>query len=852
MENIIYLKDYKPLDWAVKHVEIIFDLQKESTIIQTKLHMRLQGDKKAPIQLYGEGLITHAMKVDEEDIDVSSLDIKDNLLTLTAPLKESFIIETKVEVNPKENTHLLGLYASSHMLCTQCEAEGFRRITWFTDRPDNLATWEVTLKGDKDNYPILLSNGNLIQKGELEAGKHFTIWQDPHPKPSYLFALVAGDLSLLHDKFITMSGKKVDLNIWVLKGNESKAEWSMQCLKKAFRWDEERYGREYDLKQFNIVSVPDFNMGAMENKSLNIFNDALFLANQASATDKDFERIDTVIAHEYFHNWTGNRITCRDWFQLSLKEGLTVYRDQQYTEENYIASTARMEQVNMIRNVQFKEDAGPLSHPIRPDHFVDISNFYTVTIYEKGAEIIRMLHNLLGDEAYEKGIKLYFDRHDGQAVTVEDFIKAFEDANKTDLAYFFRWYIQAGTPLVKLDIQYEGDNILLHFKQELPHQEKKKPQIIPIKFAGISPQGEEVIEEQMFILDDWQKTAVFRDIPQDTIISWNRDFSAPIKMQDNLSLDKKLALIALDTSAYGRSEAFFQTASHILLDEYEGKNQTKEKQKLAKALKSTLRDNNLNKGDLAGLMSLPSESYLNEQLPFLDPQKIRIIKENFITYMAQSCQMALKEKFEQTLKVDNKELTAKAMANRSLIKACLYYLACLPDEDIITYLKNQLTDGTNMTLRETALYMACYYHKDELIDVIDAFEQEFKDQPLVLDKYFKARALSVQNIEEMEALVMHPAFNLKNPNRARSLLESFAANLPQLHAQDGSGYAFMVKYLQQLDRINPEVASRVAQPLAVLQKLQGKQKVLLYGHLKNLRETVKSKTLIETLNRALS
>lgn len=852
MENIIYLKDYKPLDWVVRHVEISFDLQKEKTFVHTKLHMILQGDAKASIELYGEDLITHFIKVDGKDIDVASLHVKDNLLFLEPPLKEEFIIETRVEINPSANTHLSGLYASSHMLCTQCEAEGFRRITWFTDRPDNLATWRVMLKGDKEIYPILLSNGDLIVKGDLDDGKHFTLWHDPHPKPSYLFALVAGDLSLLHDEFITMSGKKVDLNIWVLKGNEKKAHWSMECLKKAFRWDEKRYLREYDLNQFNIVSVPDFNMGAMENKSLNIFNDKLFLAEQSSATDKDFERIDTVIAHEYFHNWTGNRITCRDWFQLSLKEGLTVYRDQQYTEENYIASAARMEQVSMMRNVQFKEDAGPLSHAVRPDSFVDISNFYTVTIYEKGAEIIRMLHNMIGDEAYDKGIALYFERHDGGAVTVEDFIQSFEDANNMDLSQFFHWYTQAGTPLVELNVEYENGALKLHFEQKLKDQNHKKPQIIPIKIAGLTPKGDEVIAEQMIILDDWQKTVIFENKPQDTIISWNRDFSAPIRMKDNISFEQKLALIMADKNSYSRVDAFFQSALLIILAEYEGIDQTEEKIQLAKALDFALKDKNLSQGDLAGLMELPTESYINEQLEFFDPQNVHNLKRNLVAYLAQTCNTALKARFNEAVLADSKDLTPIAMANRSLINICVRYLASLDDEQIIHYLEEQLTSGHNMTLRETALDVACCYHKNRLSKAIAVFEEEFRSEPLVLDKYFRAQALSAVNVAEIEELMKHSGFSLKNPNRTRSLLGSFAANLSLLHSTNGEGYGFMVKYLTKLDALNPEIASRLAQPLAVLHKFEGEPKELLRHHLKELRKQVSSKTLIETLDRALS
>lgn len=852
--NMIYLKDYKALDWAIQHVDLTFDLTQENTKVQSKLHMVLQGDKNAKIILNGENFIPVSLKVDGKNIDVSTLEIVDEKIYLDAPDKQEFIIEAEVIVNPKANTQLSGLYASETMLCTQCEAEGFRRITWFTDRPDNLATWNVKLIADKSLYPVLLSNGNFKGAGELADNKHYTEWYDPHPKPSYLFALVAGDLGSLHDEFITMEGNKVALNIWVLKGNEKKAEWSMKCLKNAMAWDEKTYKRAYDLEQFNIVSVPDFNMGAMENKSLNIFNDALFLADQKSATDKDFERIDTVIAHEYFHNWTGNRITCRDWFQLSLKEGLTVYRDQQYTEETYTASVARMDEVSIVRNAQFKEDAGPLSHPVRPDHFVDISNFYTVTIYDKGAEVIRMLNNLLGDEAYYKGIALYFERFDGQAVTIEDFIQSFEDANDVDLSQFFRWYTQAGTPTVSLTREYYNGDLILHFTQKLANQEQKQPQIIPIKFAAYAPSGKEVITEQMLIIDDWEKNFTFNNIGQDAIPSWNRDFSAPIKTQDDLSFDERLILVAVDNNSFNRADAFFQSALEVILDETQGKDAMDKQAKLAHALNQALEDSQISHGDLAGLMSLPSESYINQQLQYIEPQKVHHIKLGLTQYLANACLTNLKSKFHAAIMADDNQLTPSSMATRSLITTCLGYLAALEDADATAYIKQQLLSGSNMTLRATALNLASQFYNEVLDEEIAHFEQEFHNEPLVMDKYFRAQAAIVMPnaAQHIENLMQNTAFSLTNPNRLRALLGTFAATMANLHATDGSGYKLMEKYLIKLDTINPEIASRMAQPLAVVQLLQGGQQQMLITTLKNIKAKVKSKTLIETIDRALS
>lgn len=852
--DMIYLKDYKPLDWVIGHVDLVFDLTQEKTIVQSKLHIALQGDKNAKIILNGEDFTPVSLNIDGRDIDVTNLEVCDEKIYLDAPDKQEFIIEAKVIVNPKANTQLSGLYASETMLCTQCEAEGFRRVTWFTDRPDNLATWNVKLIADKSAYPVLLSNGNFKGAGEMGDNKHYAEWYDPHPKPSYLFALVAGDLGLLHDEFTTMEGNKVDLNIWVLKGNEKKAEWSMKCLKNAMAWDEKTYKRAYDLEQFNIVSVPDFNMGAMENKSLNIFNDALFLADQKSATDKDFERIDTVIAHEYFHNWTGNRITCRDWFQLSLKEGLTVYRDQQYTEETYTASVARMDEVSIIRNAQFKEDAGPLSHSVRPAHFVDISNFYTVTIYDKGAEVIRMLNNLLGDEAYYKGIALYFERFDGQAVTIEDFIQSFEDANEADLSQFFLWYTQAGTPNITLKREYDKGSLVVHFTQQLVEQQYKQPQIIPIKFAAFAPDGTEVIGEQMLILDDWEKTFTFNNIAKNTIVSWNRDFSAPIKTQDDLSFDERLILVAVDNNNFNRADAFFQSALEVILDEI-ADNDTKDKKvKLANALNQALTDAQMSHGDLAGLMNLPSESYINQQLKYIEPQKTHQVKLGLTQYLANACLPNLKVKFHQAIQADDNQLTPSSMATRSLIGGCLGYLAALEDADAANYIAKQLLSESNMTLRAAALNLASQYYNTILQDEIAHFEQEFHHEPLVMDKYFRAQAAIVipNAAEHIEKLMQNTAFSLKNPNRLRALLGTFAATMANLHAADGSGYKLMEKYLIKLDTLNPEIASRMAQPLAVVQLLQGQQKEMLITTLNNIKANIKSKTLLETINRALS
>ncbi len=855
--NVTYLRDYTPLDWAVKHVDLEFTLDAQTTTVHAKLHMQLNGDPTGDILLFGEDLTTIFIKIDGELQDLTSLKQEGTLLYLTPPSdKYSFIIETCVHIHPNKNTQLMGLFQSSVMLCTQCEAEGFRRITWFTDRPDNLATWTVKLTADQTQYPVLLAGGDCIEKGQLEQGQHYAIWHDPHPKPSYLFALACGKLEQLHDSFTTKDGKNVDLNIWVKAGNEERVTWSMQCLKKAMAWEEDVYGLQYDLGQFNIVSVPDFNMGAMENKSLNIFNDKVFLANTELATDKDFELIDAVIAHEYFHNWTGNRITCRDWFQLSLKEGLTVFRDQQYTEDHYNRTRARIEQVHMMRSAQFKEDAGGLSHPVRPDHFVDISNFYTVTIYEKGAEIIRMLYNMLGKDAYYKAIALYIKRHDGKAVTVEDFIQSFEDACDMDLSQFFLWYTQRGTPSVHLERKYIDGGLTLTFSQTLTNaeKEKKQPQVIPIKLAGINNHGQEVIAEQMVILDDWQKTIHFDNIKDDTIISWNRDFSAPIKTSDDHSFDERLFLAQHDTNIFNRADAFFHCTTSIVMDAIKGDDVTTQSHRLAAVLSSIIHDDFCSSGEKAAIMQLPNASYINQQLQYVEPEAVEQALKTLKHTLAKQNYQYLKDAFNAVLALDAPDdLAPEAMGRRTFINSCLSYLTCLNDPDIAAYLTHHLTNPTSMTLRAVALSCAIAQQEEAQADAIASFVKEFENEPLVCDKYFQAKASKTTDKPKamLDALTSHPQFSLSNPSRVYAVYRSFCSNPANLHQSGGRGYAIICDILKQLDSINPEVAARLAQALAVKDQLKPDLQEKLIQHLTALKAEVSSKNLLENIDRIL-
>ncbi len=896
MEKIKYLKDYQQTDWRIESVDLEFHLDKVATIVKSNLSLVRQSSASKPIVLQGEELLTKSVICNGNEIKL------DEKLSSSKELKidvdndiEQVSLQIEVEINPSENKQLMGLYYSGSMLTTQCEAEGFRRITWFYDRPDAMTIWRVKLIADKDLYPILLSNGNKVEAGNIAgSNKHYVTYFDPHPKPSYLFALVAGDLARVAESFTTMSGKHVELSAWVLHGNEEKAKWGITKLKNAMTWDERNYGREYDLEQFNIVSVPDFNMGAMENKSLNIFNDAAFLADKETATDYDYQWVDAVVAHEYFHNWTGNRITCRDWFQLCLKEGLTVYRDQRYSEQYYGGGVVRQQQVDKLMERQFPEDASALAHAARPSSFVNISNFYTVTVYEKGAEICRMLNTLLGDEAYRKGTDYYFEHFDNKAVTVEDFVYSFEQANNIDLSQFLLWYKQSGTPKVTLNVTRDGDYIHLAFTQELGKTKdwnakelgEKQAQVIPIRFALIDEDlgnmelidanGNNLGTETILILDDFNKSFAFKDNSKKALVSWNRGFSAPIIGKDNLPLAEKISLMACESDVFCRINLKQELLTRLLfsrLDDditnrlwQEKSNEylnEDEQELVISSFSKVFADNDLEPAQVASMLSLPSPLSLNQKLAKYLPLDIHNELNKFSKEIAARFESDFTELYHNSRAMhfeyvsSDDELNPKAMQYRSLMAVCAKYLASLGTEHaIFAQLKEDIANkNINHTIKMQALsLLAAYGDWQDVAASLHNFAKQVEDNPLVLDNYFTALAKRYDNnsLDRVAQLMQHKGFDIKNPNRLRAVLSGFVNNLPVFHASDATGYRFLANIILQVDKFNRDISSRWATFLAVVKRLEGEQQEQLLSILQELKSEDISEQLEEIIDKAIN
>ncbi|PZO87547.1 MAG: aminopeptidase N, partial [Micavibrio aeruginosavorus] len=768
-----------------------------------------QGDEA--VFLNGEHLKLISVAIDGKTIDA----IPDEKgLTLPAQ-NDDFTLEVVTEIEPEKNTRLEGLYQSGGTYCTQCEAEGFRTITYYPDRPDVMATFTVRVEADEKSCPVLLSNGNLIEKGTLGNGRHFTVWEDPTPKPCYLFALVAGDLVHIHDTFKTRSGNDVDLYIYVRKGDEEQCGHAMQSLIKSMKWDEDVYGREYQYNIFNIVAVSDFNMGAMENTSLNIFNTALVLAHPETATDADFLRVESVIAHEYFHNWTGNRVTCRDWFQLSLKEGLTVFRDQEFTADLNSRDVARIDDVQHLRKMQFPEDAGPLSHPIRPDNYIEINNFYTMTVYEKGAEVIRMFHTLLGAQNYRKATDLYFDRFDGQAVTTEDWAKCMEDASGLDLTQFKLWYNQAGTPQVEARGEYNetAKTYTLTLKQTVPAtpgQADKKPMHIPVSVGLISPNGDDMIETQVLHLTKPEQSFTFENIGARPVPSILRNFSAPVKLTTDLGDEDLRFLMVHDSDGFNRWEAGQTYALRVVnnlidngvIDEA-----------YFESFESLLNQAVQGKGDkalLARALSLPEIQIIAQTRSVVDPDAIFSAREKIKRECAKRFSDKLKSLYESNLESGAYSIAPEAMAKRSLKNTVLGYL----DDPALA--AEQYQNATNMTDRVAALGVLTDHEGEYKTAAFADFYERFKNYQLVVDKWFSLQAIGVNDntVANIKTLAQHKDFTLKNPNRVRSLYAAFAMNNPvSFHRADGSGYVLLKDAVVALNGINPQIAARMLTPL---------------------------------------
>jgi aminopeptidase N len=805
-----YRKDYQPPDWLVPDVHLDFDLGAERTLVTATLSVTRHGEHDRPLILDGDELTPLSVTVDGTNAEwaVQSGDLHISLAGNAAT------IMVTVELCPQANTKLMGLYASSGMLCTQCEAEGFRRIIFFPDRPDILSRYAVRMSGSKADFPVLLSNGNLTACGDGPDGKHWAEWVDPFPKPSYLFALVAGQLAAHRDQFITMNGKTVDLAIWVDEADLAKTGHAMDALKTSMKWDEDVYGREYDLGIFNIVAVADFNFGAMENKSLNIFNSRYILADADTATDLDYDNILGIVAHEYFHNWSGNRVTCRDWFQLSLKEGFTVFRDQQFSADQGSAAVKRIEDVRMLRASQFQEDAGPLAHPIRPDSYMEIGNFYTATVYNKGAEVIRMLHSLLGTEKFREGSDLYFDRHDGQAATCEDFIKAMEDGSGEKLSQFRLWYSTAGTPKVAVAVTEDAEALTLTIDQVIPDtpgQTGAAPLAIPLSLAVFDQTTGQKLDDRLELLTQARQQVRISPKPAKAALSINRGFSAPIIVESQRDAEQLAFLAAHDDDPFGRYEAIQQLMVNTLVAKV-----TKgeaDHGPVIKAVRNTLSSNALDPAFVAEAVLLPSEAFIGDQLLVVDPDAIHDAREGLRADLAKSLQGEWQAKYD----LHGKEAyayTPEAKGGRRMRNVALGYLSAA-SEQAADLANTQYHAADNMTDRLAALQSLINGETALRQPALAAFYDRYRDNAIVIDKWFSAQVMASRGdvIETAHKLQGHADFSLTNPNRVRALAGALSVNQHQFHRADGAGYRFLADIVIALDPINPQTSAKLLPPL---------------------------------------
>ncbi|MDZ7853636.1 MAG: aminopeptidase N [Halomonas sp.] len=870
-----YLSDYRPPAYRVIRTELTFDLDPNATRVKACLHIERHPEREAgaPLELDGEQLALKAIAIDGQPLEPDEYEVGEaNLVVHRVP--EAFQLDTEVEVAPDGNTALSGLYRSSGMFCTQCEAEGFRRITFYPDRPDVMATFSTTVIGSAEQEPVLLSNGNPVERGELPGGRHFVTWEDPHPKPSYLFALVAGDLKKVEDSFTTMSGRDVTLQIWVEEENLDKTDHAMASLKRAMQWDEEAYGREYDLDLFMIVAVNDFNMGAMENKGLNIFNSAAVLTHPHTATDGAFQRVEGIVAHEYFHNWSGNRVTCRDWFQLSLKEGFTVFRDQCFSADTNSAPVKRIEDVSFFRTAQFAEDAGPTAHPVRPDHYIEIGNFYTLTIYEKGAEIVRMLSNLVGEEAFRRGSDLYFARFDGQAVTIEDFVNCMAEASGQDLAQFMLWYSQAGTPEIDAHGEYDYANaeyrlILRQRTPATPGQPDKRALHIPVRLGLVGTKsgrdlrltldGESLGSDAVIHLREEEQEFLFTDVSEAPIPSLLRGFSAPVRLHFPFGREDLAFLQAKDSDGFNRWDAGQRLALLAMDDLIAAHRNGVEKvmdPRVVEAFRSLLAAEIDDKAVLAQMLTLPSEAYIAEQQPLVDVDAIHAAR----TFVKQRLALALRDDFLRVYHENQDDAPyapePEQIAARSLRNVALSYLMAIEDEAGLELAREQFEADHNMTDVRHALTLLVHSSRGDIADpALKAFGAKWAHDPLVMDQWFAIQVTRPQSdvLDRVKFLMEHPAFSLKNPNKVRALIGTFANQNPvNFHRDDGAGYRLLADTVIELNRLNPEIAARMITPLTRWARFDEARQELMKGELERIRAEELSPNVYEVVEKALA
>ncbi len=855
-----FLKDYKKPDFEIGEVHLTFDIHEgRTTVTATTSYHRTNKDARNLV-LDGQNLELKSVAMNGEKLSTNRYTVDENSLTIS-DVSDDFTLDVVTDIKPEENTALEGLYSSGGNYCTQCEPEGFRKITYYLDRSDVMTKFTTRIQADK-KFPVLLSNGNCVDKGELTGGRHFAVWEDPHKKPCYLFALVAGDLKHLHDTFTTMNGKKVDLYIYVNPGNEDKCRHAMDSLKASMKWDEEKYGREYDLDIFNIVAVNDFNFGAMENKSLNIFNSRLILARPETATDGDYLAIEGVVAHEYFHNWTGNRITCRDWFQLSLKEGLTVFRDQCFSSDMNSAAVQRIDDVEGLRNAQFPEDASPMAHPIRPDNYIEINNFYTATVYEKGAEVIRMMHTLLGPEKYRKGTDLYFQRHDGQAVTCDDFVQCMQDASGIDLSQFRLWYSQAGTPAIKASGSYDAaaKKYTLTLEQNIPDtpgQANKKPMHMPIAVGLLGKSGKDLLPETTRILQlkEKQQKFTFDNISEKPVPSILRGFSAPVKLVSDVTEDELIFLMAHDSDGFNRWDAG-QTYLQRLILGFAGGKEKKLPAACMDAFGALITDKKADRALLAKALALPSENYLAQLMDVVDVDGLYAARKFVMGEIGKKYFKELKDLYAANADDGPYAPSPLAVGKRRLKTIALRYLQEAGGPDAVALAAAQYKAAKNMTDKVSALAILTDTQSSERQTAFEDFYKTWKSDPLVLDKWFSLQAIADRQdaVEVVSQLMSHPDFTYKNPNRLRSVLGSFShGNQKWFHRKDGAGYRLLADSIIKVNSINPSVAARLLSPMRQWKRYDAVRKSLMENELKRiLQEKDISNDVYEIASKSLS
>ncbi|MFG1419551.1 aminopeptidase N [Xanthobacter sp. V0B-10] len=852
----IRLADYLPPEWLVDKVDLDFALHPTQTRVTARLALRRnpKGTAGAPVVLEGDGLTLVRLAVNGQPLAGSSFEAAPDRLTLAHPPADSFTLEIETLVDPTANTQLMGLYRSSGNYATQCEPEGFRRITYFPDRPDVLAVYTTRIEAEREEAPILLSNGNLVESGAIDGTtRHYAVWQDPWPKPSYLFALVGGKLAKVSDRFVTASGREVALGIYVEEGKAERAGYAMDALKRSMRWDETAFGREYDLDVFNIVAVSDFNMGAMENKGLNVFNDKYVLASPQTATDADYSGIEGVIAHEYFHNWTGNRITCRDWFQLCLKEGLTVFRDQEFSSDQRSRPVKRIADVRALKAAQFTEDAGPLAHPVRPQTYREINNFYTATVYEKGAEVVRMLKTLLGEEGFRAGMDLYFQRHDGEAATIEDFVASFADATGRDLSQFSLWYEQSGTPVVTVQGTYDAAarTYRLDVSQSVPPtpgQPTKQPMVIPLVIGLVGPDGTDlpltlgnkVVERGVLELTKAEQSFTFTGIDARPVPSLNRGFSAPVNVVSGLSADDRVFLAAHDADPFNRFDAL-QGLALGLLKEGARSGKAVAPEAVIGAARNLLGDGTLDPAFKAQALALPGEGEVARELATdVDPDAVYAARKELKIAVGTALASPLAETYGALAATGPFTPDAASAGRRALRNLALDYLAVTASAEGIARAAAQFEGADNMTDRLSALAVLAQHDVPEREQALARFYERFKDDALVIDKWFilQAQIAAPDTLERVKGLMGHPAFSLGNPNRVRSLIGAFAAGNPtQFNRPDGAGHAFVADAVLTLDPKNPQVASRLLSSFKTWRQLEPVRRASAEAALRRVAET---------------